>query len=89
MQPTKTERDFYHRIVFLHAVSISSLHILTGWEGSAADAWVYHDAVNTDLVVPEGWYYLGDAGFPHCDQLLVPFWGVSYHLAEWGQSTTK
>ena len=51
-------------------------YALTGWEGSAADAWVYHDAVNTDLVIPEGSYYLGDAGFPHCDQLLVLF-GVS------------
>ena len=63
-------------------------YALTGWEGSAANAWVYHDAVNTDLVIPEGWYYLADAGFPHCDHLLVPFWGVRYHLAEWGQSTT-
>ena len=45
-------------------------YALIGWEGSAADA------VNTDLVIPEGSYYLGDAGFPHCDQLLVLF-GVS------------
>ena len=26
-QPTGTERDFYHRIAFLPAVSISSLHM--------------------------------------------------------------
>jgi hypothetical protein len=51
-------------------------YALTGWEGSAADAQIYHNAVNTDLVIPEGWYYLGDAGSPHCNQLLVSF-GVS------------
>ena len=53
-----------------------------------ANAQVCDDAVNTDLVIPEGWYYLADAGFPHCHQLLVPFQSVRYHLAEWGQSTT-
>jgi len=28
--------------------------------------------------------YLADADFPHCDQLLIPYRGVRYHLAEWG-----
>jgi hypothetical protein len=60
-------------------------YALTGWEGSAADARVYDDAINSDLVIPDGWYYLADAGFPHCDQLLVPYRGVRYHLAEWGR----
>ena len=48
-------------------------YVLSGWEGSAADARVYHDAITTDLIIPDGWYYLADAGFPHCDQLLVPY----------------
>src|SRR6266576_6376949 len=60
-------------------------YALTGWEGSAADARVYQDAIDTDLKIPEGWYYLADAGFPHCNQLLVPYRGVHYHLAEWGR----
>ena len=42
------------------------------------------NAINIDLVVPDRWYFLGDAGFPPLDQLIVPFQGVRYHLAEWG-----
>ena len=38
-------------------------YALTGQEGSTADAWIYHDAITTDLVIPAGWYYLADAGF--------------------------
>ena len=75
--------------LFACSFNLMFTYALTGWEGSAADARVYHDAVNTDLVIPAGSYYLGDAGFPHCDQLLVPFRGVRYHLAEWGRSTIR
>jgi len=42
-----------------------------------------HEQVN--LTIPEGQYYLADAGFGVCDALLVPYRGVRYHLAEWGR----
>jgi len=58
----------------------------TGWEGSATDARVYEAARSLDLVIPHGKYYLADAGFPSCDELLVPYRGVRYHLAEWGRA---
>jgi len=61
---------------------------LTGWEGSAADAQVYDDAIRSDLKIPHGWYLLADAGFPHCEELLVPYCGVRYHLQEWGRANT-
>jgi hypothetical protein len=64
-------------------------YALTGWEGSAADARVYEDAINSDLSIPNGWYLLADAGFPHCEQLLVPYRGVRYHLAEWGRANVR
>lgn len=64
---------------------MSFLYILSGWEGSAADARVYHDARITDFNIPPGKYYLADAGFAACDELLVPYCGVRYHLAEWGR----
>lgn len=63
-------------------------YALTGWEGSAADARVYEDAIGSDLVVPDGWYLLADAGFPHCRELLVPYHGVRYHLSEWGRANS-
>ena len=36
-----------------------------------------------DFVIPEGKFYLADAGYPLCDVLLVPFHGVRYQLQEW------
>ena len=59
-------------------------YILTGWEGSAADSQVWADALARGFLVPEGFYYLADAEFPHCKELLIPFCGVWYHLQEWG-----
>jgi hypothetical protein len=65
-------------------------YALTGWEGSASDARIYHNAVERqDLKIPDGCYLLADAGFPHCKQLLVPYRGVRYHLAEWGRAQLR
>jgi hypothetical protein len=58
-------------------------YILSGWEGSAADGWVFEDACRKDFAIPPGKFYLGNAGFPSCDTLLVPYWGFRYHLKEW------
>jgi hypothetical protein len=57
---------------------------LCGWEGAAIDAHVFADAKAHDFIVPPGKYYLADAGFPVCDELLTPYRTVHYHLAEWG-----
>lgn len=61
----------------------------SGWAGSTADATLYHDACLTTLHIPEGKYYLADAGFGVCDSLLVPYCGVCYHLAEWGHANVR
>lgn len=60
------------------------IYVLAGWEGSANDGQVFHYAREHDLFIPEGKYYLADAGFPICDSLLVPYRGKRYHLKEWG-----
>jgi hypothetical protein len=65
------------------------VYSLTGWEGSATDARVYEDARSYDLQIPAGKYYLADAGFPLCPQLLVPYRNVRYHLAEWGRVNVR
>ncbi|KAG9218342.1 hypothetical protein CCMSSC00406_0007287 [Pleurotus cornucopiae] len=62
-------------------------YVRAGWEGCAADSRVFADARATDFAIPPGKYYLGDAGFPACDALLVPYRGVRYHLKEWSRST--
>lgn len=56
----------------------------TGWEGSAADARVYHAARSDGFHIPEGKYYLADAGFPAFNELLTPYRGVRCHLCESG-----
>ncbi|KZP25609.1 hypothetical protein FIBSPDRAFT_782881, partial [Athelia psychrophila] len=41
------------------------------------------------LLIPAGRYYLADAGFPSCEQLMIPFRNVRYHLAEWGRAAAR
>jgi hypothetical protein len=60
--------------------------VLSGWEGSAADGHIFEAARREDFRVPDGFYYLADAGFPSCSTLLTPYRGVRYHLREWQQS---
>jgi hypothetical protein len=48
------------------------LYILSGWEGSTADATLFLYARVNDIIVPEGKYYFADAGFGSCDAALVP-----------------
>ena len=69
--------------------SLLFVYTLTGWEGSATDARIYEDVYTHDFHIPAGKYYLANAGFPLCDQLLVPYRGVCYHLAEWGHIKTR
>ncbi|GLB38366.1 putative nuclease activity [Lyophyllum shimeji] len=64
-------------------------YLLVGWEGSATDSRIFKDAREHGLAIPPGKFYLADAGFPSCDTLLVPYWGVRYHLKEWGNATDK
>jgi hypothetical protein len=64
-------------------------YILSGWEGSATDARVWADALARGFSVPEGFYYLADAGYPHCKELLVPFHGIQYYLQEWGAAGVR
>jgi hypothetical protein len=66
--------------------SVLFCYILSGWEGSAADSRIFHNARRTDFPIAPGTCYLGYAGFPLCNALLVPYRGVRYHLKEWSQS---
>jgi hypothetical protein len=60
------------------------MYILSGWEGSTHDSTLYYDACGIDLYIPDGRYYLADAGFASSMTLLVPYRNVWYHLSEWG-----
>ena len=68
---------------------MSFLYILAGWEGSAHDGAVLHNALQTNFVVPNGKYYLADAGYCLTQSFLIPYRGVRYHLKEWGYANQR
>ncbi|KAL5554073.1 hypothetical protein UlMin_041474 [Ulmus minor] len=61
------------------------IYVLLGWEGSAADSRGLRDALRrrNGLNVPNGYYYLMDAGYTNCNGFLAPYRGQRYHLSEW------
>ena len=75
--------------LFACSFDLTFLYAHTGWEGSATDAHIYESAQAAGLDVPEGKYYLADAGYPLCSELLVPYRGIQYHLAEWGRTSLR
>ncbi|CAM0958695.1 unnamed protein product [Alopecurus aequalis] len=69
------------------------LYVLPGWEGLASDSRVLRDAMRTSrqdaFVVPNGKYYLGDAGYTNGPGFLTPFRSTRYHLKEWAASAQQ
>jgi hypothetical protein len=70
--------------LFVVDFDLKFIYTLCGWEGSAADAKIFNDVITTDLHIPVGKYLLADGGYALSPQLLIPYCGVCYHLAEWG-----
>ncbi|KAF7322186.1 putative nuclease HARBI1-like protein [Mycena kentingensis (nom. inval.)] len=58
-------------------------YIMAGWEGTAADARLYHHARTMGFDLPDPEFFLADAGFANCRLLMTPFPAVRYHLDEW------
>jgi hypothetical protein len=75
--------------LFACLFDLQFVYAYTGWEGSAMDAQVYEGALQTGFDIPPGKYYLADAGFPSCNELLIPYHNVQYHLAEWGRAHVR
>jgi len=70
-----------------YSFDMSFICMLSGWaEGSMADAHVDFGARLKGFGIPAGKYYLADDRFASCDELLVPYHGVRYHLSEWSQA---
>ncbi|GKB54282.1 ALP1-like protein [Tanacetum coccineum] len=60
------------------------IYVLPGWEGSAHDGRVLRDSISREdgLKIPQGCYYLVDAGYCNAPRFLAPFRGERYHLNE-------
>ncbi|PPD80543.1 hypothetical protein GOBAR_DD22529 [Gossypium barbadense] len=61
-------------------------YVLAGWEGNAHDSRILSDALSrlSGLRIPEGKYYLADAGYGIRIGCITPYRGVRYHLKEFG-----
>ena len=64
-------------------------YVVTGWDGSTADATMWYNAHTDNLYIPEGKYLLADVGFGGSDVLLVLYCGVRNHLKEWHQTNLQ
>nr|XP_015646414.1 putative nuclease HARBI1 [Oryza sativa Japonica Group]XP_015646415.1 putative nuclease HARBI1 [Oryza sativa Japonica Group] len=60
-------------------------------EGTAHDVVVLRDALEREngLLVPQGKFYLVDAGYGAKPGFLPPFRAVRYHLKEWGNNPVQ
>nr|XP_020187954.1 protein ALP1-like [Aegilops tauschii subsp. strangulata] len=59
-------------------------YVLAGWEGSAHDANILTDSMSRPdgINIPDGKFYLGDAGYACRPGILSPFRKTRYHLNE-------
>ncbi|XP_021737717.1 protein ALP1-like [Chenopodium quinoa] len=66
-------------------------YVLVGWEGSASDSRVFKNALSREdkLIIPQGKYYLGDAGYMLKTSLITPYRGVRYHLKEYSNRSPE
>lgn len=63
--------------------TLTFTYVLAGWEGSAHDGLVFEKSFDRGFSIPQGKYYLGDAGYPLAPYCLTPYRGERYHLKEW------
>jgi hypothetical protein len=66
--------------LFACSFRFTFVYALTGWEGSATDALVYENTLSNGLLIPEGKYYLANAGYPLSTK-LIPYCGVRNYLS--------
>ena len=95
--PPTFEQEFYwnhkgfvsQNCLFTYFFNLEFVYYFMGWEGSASNAQVYNDAHSKDLHIPDRKYYLANEEFPMGQQLLIPYCGSWYHLAEWGCANVR
>lgn len=75
--------------LFICDFNLNFTYSLTGWEGLAIDAYICDDVRLKDLCILPGKYLLADAGYLLWLQLLMPYCGVYYHLAEWAHASKR
>ena len=79
------EKISQHKMCRLRTFDLKFTYVLPGWEGTASDSRIIKNALTREdkLKIPNGKYYLVDAGFMNRSGLMAPFKGVRYHLKEY------
>ncbi|KAK9983730.1 hypothetical protein SO802_033255 [Lithocarpus litseifolius] len=60
-------------------------YVLSGWEETTLDSGIIKSVLtrNNNLKIPQGKFYLVDAGYMNRIRLIAPYRGVHYHLKEY------
>jgi hypothetical protein len=78
-----------HNVLAVCSFDMVFYYIGPGWDGCTADSRMFTDSRLAHFAIPQGRCYLADAGFGICDELLIPYRGERYHLAEWGRANIR
>ncbi|XP_038682410.1 uncharacterized protein LOC119982890 [Tripterygium wilfordii] len=68
-----------------YSFNLKFTYVLAGWEGTASDSRIMKNAITRPypLHIPEGKFYLLDAGYMLKSGLITCFRGERYHLKEY------
>lgn len=82
--------DIVTNVLGVCAPDMQFIYMLPGWEGSAHDGRVLRDAISrpNGLRVPQGCYYLVDAGYTNANGFLAPYRGQPFGWLDSAESTT-
>ncbi|KAH9127589.1 hypothetical protein LEN26_004255 [Aphanomyces euteiches] len=64
-------------------------YVLAGWEGSAADARVFTDALQNGYDISPNLFDIMDAGFALTTKSLTPYRSTRYHLKEFARGSLR
>ncbi|XP_057439909.1 protein ALP1-like [Lotus japonicus] len=83
--------DISTNVLGICGPDLKFIYVLPGWEGSAGDSRVLRDALRRQnhLQIPNGKYFLVDAGYTNGPGFLAPYRGTRYHLNEWIENTPQ
>lgn len=94
--PLAQQRRFFNRkgsvtqnVLAVIQFDATFSYVLAGAEGSLHDASLARLALSQSFCIPEGRFYLGDAGFGIQKGILVPYPSVRYHLDDWEHAPNK
>ena len=77
------KQKFFQNVLTVCNFEMEFTYILLGWEESAHDVRVLHNAqFNHGFVTPSHWYQLRDAGHANSEYVLVPYCGTQYQFKE-------